>query len=292
MRSLTAPSLTRERVRRFSAGVVGVVAFEWIVGNISTSSDIPTNIDQQTAHSLMSNGFVAQSQLTGTNTSADSANYFYFTGRNEDSGTRIEYLQESQTGVQNPVIQYAINSATAPGGAVANAFVFPITSLNTEPSIVWNVAGHSGYASGGNVAATLEGAESATPFVFSDGSQAFGNSGASYFISSLGVTDAEGAVGLGAHRLSYGGVPFSISAIQNGQYAAWSYEHAYRLTGLAAGKQTIVNGIADEIFNTDADIKNSNGKHQTADGGVSAGVLIGSMNVSRSTAEGGPITHN
>ena len=278
-----------------AVNTVGVLGFEWVVGNIQTSTDIPSNIDQQTAHSLITNGFVAQSQLTGTNTTADSINYFYFTGRNEDSGTRIEYLSESQNGLAGsaPVIQFAINSTTAAVAPVTNAFEWPGSAgaLNTEPNITWNTTGHSGYATGGNVASVLEGAESNTPFTFTDGNQAFGNSGASYFISSLGVTDASTAIGAGAHALTYNGVPFSIAAIQNGQYTAWSYEHAYHLSGLATAKANIVNGIADKIFTTDADIQSA-GTHQTAAGGISAGILYSSMNVSRSLTEGGIITHN
>jgi len=272
------------------AGLVGVVPFQWVAGNIASAGDIPTNMSQQNARSLISSGFLAESQFTGTNTAADIANYFYLTGRNEDSGTRIGAYMEGQFGVTAAPQQFSV---TITGTTVTNAFLVAANSaLNTEPAISWAPAGHSGYASGGNVATALDGLETVTPYSFSDGSQALGNTGASYFIGYLGVTDAATAVAGGAHALTYAGVPFTVANVQNGSYTFWTYEHVYRLSTLSGTALSAANAIADNVFLTDADIK-SNGKHQVTDGGTSAGILYdANFNVSRTLTEGGAIIHN
>ena len=233
------------------AGVVAVVPFEWVLGKITAAGyTAPTNISQQNARQLIQAGFLKQAQFTGGNTAADTANYFYLTGRNEDSGTRIGAFTESQFGVVLPPNQYSVgnDSSTLSGSAL-----FPANSqLSTEPSISWPTAGHSGYASGGNVSAALKIANDGTSVTFTNGKPA-GNTGSSFFLGYLGVTDAAGAIGAGATALSYNGVPYSATAVQNGSYSFWTYEHAYHLSSLSGTQRTVVNAIADNLFYSDAD---------------------------------------
>jgi hypothetical protein len=253
----------------FSAGHIGVVPFEWVAGNISddaTDRAKITNMSQQTADGLITSGAIAQSQLTGTNNTTDQNNYFSLIGRNEDSGTRIGALSESQFGVTGSPVQSFFDGT--------NSGTYPIEPLNTEPALIWNVAGHSGYATGGNVATALNLAET----------------GGNYFIGYLGVTDA--AKVTSGVPLTYGGVAFTVSNIENGYYTFWTYEHAYHLSTLANPQLAAANAIADGVYKTDADITSA-GAHgeATTPAITSAGILINNMNVSRGTTEGGPISH-
>jgi len=267
-------------------GTVGVVTFEWVLGNINSSGlsaigTTITNITQEGVKGLISNGYVAQSFLTGTNNAADSANYFYLTGRNEDSGTRVNAFLEGQLPVTVNPKQYSVTGTTLA--------LFPANSaLNTEPLLSWPTIGHSGYSSGGNVATALSGATNGT-WTFTNG-KATNNSGSAFVIGYLGATDAVTAITAGATALTYDGVPYSVAAIQNGQYPFWGYEHLYRLSGEAAALGTIIDGIADKIHDTDADVA-SNGKHSVLSGDVASGILYdANFNVYKTT-EGQPASH-
>jgi hypothetical protein len=266
------------------SGFVGIVPFEWLVGNGSPTSF--TSISQQTARGLITNGFVPQSYLTGGSASADTANYFYLVGRNEDSGTRIGAFSESQFGLSANPKQYSINGVA---GSTSTG-LFPVTALNTEANIEWGSAGHSGYSSGGNVATALDVAGGSLTFA---NGQAPENSGSSYVLGYVGITDAATAVAGGARALSYDGVPFSVAAVQNGQYTFWTYEHSYHLSSLAGTKLTVANTIADNIYLSDADVA-SNGTHSTTSGATAAGILDNNNSpvlVYRPFTEGQPLSN-
>jgi hypothetical protein len=101
-----------------------------------------------------------------------------------------------------------------------------------------------------------------------------------------GLPDSVTAVNQGATALSYNGVPYSYSAVESGQYSLWGYEHLYYTSAFkaAAGDPlTFANGLADEIFSTDADIDvNGTGDHvDQGQAGTAAGVLYGDMTVKR-----------
>ncbi|MCE0521638.1 MAG: hypothetical protein LV480_01860 [Methylacidiphilales bacterium] len=274
------------------AKLVGVVPFEWLVGNYSSLTDAPTNISQSTAKSLLTSGLVSQSQLTGH--SADAANYFYLTGRNEDSGSRIIPLMEAQFGVINAPYQYQL---TATSGTLSSAAGWAAsTTLYTQPGITWGIQGHSGYNTGGNVASALDYIETNSNSIITDGTAPGTNTGGQYFIGYVGLTDATNAIAGGAHALTYNGVSYSVAAVQNGQYTLWGYEHAYRLSGSTAA-DGVADSIADTIYTLTADI-DSKGLHSEDPGLIgtdvtAAGLLYDSrFNVSRTLTEGGPITHN
>jgi hypothetical protein len=173
--------------------------------------------------------------------------------------------------------------------------------LNTEPSISWANAGHSGYIAGGDVKSVLQ---ATNPVVHTSLTYTVANTGLAdasigniWFIGYLGIADA--GVGGNAVTLSYNGVPYSVAAVANGAYTLWGYEHFYYLTGTGAGnlsgtKKTVADKLADKIYLTDADVSNANTGtiHGTAS---AAGILLQGGNgnpavtVVRS-AEGGPIS--
>jgi len=276
------------------AGFEGIVPFEWVLGNVQNSAvtSAISNISQQAARGLVSDGYVPQSYLTGTNNgTTDTANYFYLVGRNEDSGTRIGALSESQFGVTSSPVQFEVTatSSTAPVTALQE---YPVTPLNTELNIQWNTLGHSGYASGSNVSSALSSPENATPLAAFSG-ESDENSGASYLIGYVGATDAATAINGGGKALTYNGVPFSVAAVQNGQYTFWTYEHCYRLSAAGTAVAGLADGIADEVYNNDADVA-SNGTHSTTSGAVAGGILDNASSpvlVFRTLNEGGILSN-
>jgi hypothetical protein len=286
------------------AGTVAICPFEWVTGNITGGSSfsdgssftIPTNITQQAARQLLTAGYAPQALFTGLNTMADTQNFFFFTGRNEDSGTRILYLMEPQFGVTANPVQWAIGDGLT---TTTGTTLYPITPLNTEPAIVWNRVGHSGYVGGGNVSSALKIAENGS-VTFASGQQPSDATGNCYFISSLGLPDAATTIAGGGHAISYNGVAFSPAAVQNGAYTHWGFEHCYRLTAASTAVKTFVNNTADNIFASDCDIvyststgayhtEQSNGTYDSSKGQPVGVKFDGFCNVSRSTTEGGPV---
>jgi hypothetical protein len=268
---------------------VAIVTFQWVLG-IATSGSAPfTNITQQQARAMIAAGSQPQALFTGGTSSADVNNTVYLTGRNEDSGTRIGALSESQFGVTANPVQWQFGN----GSSTYTPFQkFPANSaLNTEPQISWSNAGHSGYASGGNVGFALKNPNNAP-------GQASGSN--TYYLGYLGVTDAASTIGTAATALNYNGVAYSPAAVQNGSYSFWTYEHAYRLsstTGTTTGN--FIDTVADLIYNNDADItySTSTGISHTYNSVTNAytlgapGLFTYTVNVNRSATEGLPVSY-
>jgi len=264
---------------------VGLVTFQWVLGNIGAGTVPFTNITSQQASALVTNGIEPLSFFTG-NTS-DSANFVIFIGRNEDSGTRILTFAESQSGgTSNPsafgqacsqfMIQqsgegagytngYPTSNATtiAAGTGVTGFKVWPKSwPLNTEPTLNWNTFGHSGYTGGGDVANVLKclNPVSTTGWSVANAPSNFvAGTSTVYIVSCLGCSDAATAVSGGAHALTYNGVGYSSANTSNiaaGQYTPWNFEHAYYLTSgsgsqVAIGSnQTAADALADQIYGT------------------------------------------
>jgi hypothetical protein len=255
---------------------------------------------QEAARALFQTGEVSQSFFTGGSTTADFANYIYLTGRNEDSGTRIGALAESQFGVTGNPVQFQIGDGSTVYTPIQK---FPANStLNTEPQISWAPAGHSGYAGGSNVAFALEYVDPGTSLTFASGKNS-NNSGASYFVGYLGITDALSAISghtTNATALSYNGIPFSYTGVENGSYTFWTREHCYRLTAHNGDTYgNTIDAIADLLYavDTDATYSGSTGvvTHNYNNGAYTATAscpgLFDALNVNRSTTEGLPVTN-
>jgi hypothetical protein len=277
-------------------GDVAIVPFVWCLGASSPAYTAVTNMTQQEARALLSVGSVSQSLFTGGSTAADTNNYIYLTGRNEDSGTRIGALSESEFGVTGNPIQFQIGDGSTVYTPIQK---FPANSaLNTEPQISWANAGHSGYASGGNVAFALDYVDPGTSLTFASGKNS-GNTGASYFTGYLGITDAKTAITGGAAQLTYNGVPFSYTAVENGSYTFWTHEHCYRLSAHNGDTYgNTIDAIADLIYACDADITYSTSTgvtHNYNNGSYTSGIscpgLFDALNVNRSETEGLPVTN-
>ncbi len=284
---------------------VGVIPFEWVVGNQSAPTDLTptpptgsaiTNITPLLAQAILSGG-APLSQFTGI--PGDVAVPVYAVGRDADSGTRISCLAETGVGVFGSVqhIQIATtggNAGTA-GSKISGFFLWPASTLL---GVAYPI-GNGGYSSGGGVATALAtpGSTTAdtTTGIPADQQVLFG---AGQLVGYLGRSDARTAtatnviVNNNAHRLTFNGVKFwndpiaangtpaayNDNLIQEGIYQGWEYEWlSYRSTfgTTNANGKTFTDLVATRISTVD---------------GVGSGILLTTMNVAKAV-EGGVITH-
>ncbi len=235
--------------------VVGVVPFRWVRGNASgapSGFSAITNITTLQAINLL-NGGLPLSQFSGA--SDDSATAVYVLGRDEDSGTRLVSFAEPGFGPQSTPLQYTTVLGTG-------TFASTITALNPFPTnTVLGInypVGHSGYSSGGTLAAEVN--RAVDPAI------------ASYVIGYLGRGDALNVTN--GVQLTYNGVADSDANIRQGTYTFWSYEHLMYKSSLSGTKKTAADNLAAQIHDTDA---------------AAVGVVISTMAVGR-TVEGGAVT--
>jgi hypothetical protein len=252
---------------------VAAVVFEWVLGVQSDGNPAPfTNVTQQQAAALVKNGFLPLNVFTG-NTS-DVINFVMFTGRNEDSGTRIGCYAEAQTGFGQPAVQYMIKQTNFPYPP-NNAYAFssstalsvdtsidgfqawPKTSgsnswsLITDPTLDWKTIGHSGYYGGGDVATILRTPNpvATTGWTVSNPPPGFTvGTSKCYIISGMGVSDGNKVTSgntVNGTAMTYNGVPFSTANVIAGNYSYYTFEHEYYLIGTPVGSQNVV-GVGTE----------------------------------------------
>src|SRR5450432_139296 len=213
---------------------VGVVQFQFVASNSAPAG--LTNITSQNARDLFSTGKMALSLFTGS--AGDEGFSISATGRDIDSGTRLTTLAETGLGALAVVKQFqpfkgGVLATTCCGAldpppyspfpaGVINGITFPL--------------GDGGYSSGGSLALGV----------------ANTTSGNTCFVTYLGLSDAATAIADGAHALNYNGIPYSITAVQEGQYTFWGYEHLYYRDSTPATVKTVADKLALQIFNTDA----------------------------------------
>lgn len=180
---------------------VAVITFEWVRNNgVWTGSNITDDEIQQALGSYCPIGVV-----TGL-TNADTSSYVYVSGRDNSSGTRVNAFGNSGFGIFNIPSQIELdgsgNMVQAPDG---------------------NYAEDWGFSSGGNLAKSLGGSTVASV------DQVNGGTGFSV-IAYLGYNDAQTALGTpyNCTLLTYDGVPFSVQAIQEGNYTFWGNEYIYK----------------------------------------------------------------
>ena len=245
----------------YTAGIVGVIPFEWVSG-AGNPANI-TNITSQLGRAALANAATLY-QVTGT--VADQATSICVFGRDSDSGTRLETFAETGYGILVPPTQF---DAIVSGGTITTLESWP--AQTTDGTAYPN--GHEGYFSGGNLAAALNtpGAQTATNTL---------NFSPTDMIGYLGISDAASVTpptsGANCTVCSYNGVPYSMQNVIQGLYTFWGYEHVYYRSGYAGNGQTFMNSLAAALHNTFASTTVS-------------GILVTSMQVGR-VVEGGVVT--
>jgi hypothetical protein len=208
------------------------------------------------------------------------------------------------------------NGQVEDGGTGTTVYDFGLwpsdAPLNTQVYLNWGTTGHSGQIGGGDVAKVLS---STNPVAGLTGTSLDGGnllpdgytSGSSlaYFVGYLGIADATGVPGITAQlsgsavqsgsgtMLSYNGVPYSATNVLNGTYSFWSYEHMYYASAgpnatTDSNKLKIINDVANELFNRDAQT-DSSGNTDTAfppTAPKNAGILASHSPAYKRSAEG------
>ena len=242
----------------YTAGVVAVVPFEWVVGNYAPGTPPAglTNITDELAQCVLLS-IATLSQFTGNPGDAGTPVQVY--GLDAGSTGRPEALAECGFGVLKAPVQY---KATISGGTVTSIDPWPgqFTDGISYPE------GHEGYVSEGGVSTALN-----TPGMLT---------AADYpgvMLGYLGISDALNVTN--GTILTYDGVPCSNTAVQQGAYPVWSYEHIYYRSSYGTTSpngKTVADQIAAQIHNVAADTNVS-------------GILVGTMAVGRGD-EGSTIT--
>jgi hypothetical protein len=223
---------------------VGIIPFVWVKSAANTSDGTAysttwkgiTNISNLQGQQLLASNQVPASFLTGN--SADINVTLYVTGRDGDSGTRLDALAETGFGIFNTTDQYTFGLTTAADG---NSYDLAGETLNPNfddysYGLVLGVAptpNVGGYSSGGTLAKAM-----AAKNGYSD----LGG----YIIGYLGVADADTVLSpngkgdgsdttdpvlptgyVAGTQLTFNGVGESLAAINYGEYSFWTYEHFF-----------------------------------------------------------------
>jgi hypothetical protein len=268
---------------------VAAATFKWVLGNSAIApanwSAQGFNLTQQQGATLISSGVINLATITAN--SADATTAVVMVGRNEDSGSRIDYQAESlgggtlnnagafgaatsqfmlqqngvayPTGPSNTTGSYP-TIATVPGADGITGFklwprlqALPANTgwtVSTIPALTWKTIGHSGYNGGGDVKAILS---TQNPVTLS-GHFAGGFSGlpagtawTAVYFVSCLGSSDAGGV-TGGTILKYNGITYSDNAAEEGQYTLYTFEHCYVLPALAGTQLTIANGLADTLL--------------------------------------------
>ena len=245
--------------------VVGVVPFKWIANNGAPAG--LSNATPKLVQALLA-GPMRLSLWTGN--PSDSSQGVYAVGRNFDSGTRLTTYAESGFGINSSPQQYKVNVSA---GAVTSILLYPAeTVLGTDYG-----DGESGYASGSSVSTAVK---ATTTAGFTGGKP--GLTGG-YLVSYMGRKDAQGAITAGAKELTWSGFPDTDTAIEQGQYTFWGYEHLMYRSTLVGPQLTLAGRIATQLHDVDA-AAGSGGALQNW------GILLNNMAVGRQT-DGGNVSY-
>ncbi len=249
-----------------SSTQITLTTFSGVTAGTANASFVPaganpiSNMNPQIAQALFGNGSASLALFTGNHADESSSNAngtVYAIGRDPDSGTRVIEFAESGIGVSSTVVQY---QPTLSGSAVTSQIPWP---QETVDGIVFT-QGNGGYNSGSGLRTPLEATTS-------------GING--YYVGFLGISDANTVKGLGGQWLTWNGVPFSVTAVEEGQYTAWSYEHLMYQPTLASNKKTLAASFVTALQGYATD---------TAKG---TSISLSDMKVVR-LSDGGVITQN
>jgi hypothetical protein len=151
--------------------------------------------------------------------------YVYVSGRDNQSGTRVNQYGNTSFGIFSAPSQLQVNtdgSMKNQGGGV--------------------VLGDFGYSSGGTLATQL-GVDLGQATAVDISPNGTGVEKYSV-IAVLGVSDALAAEALGAVPITYNGVAYSTDAVKQGQWNSWGNEFLYRKNTVSSQALTVFNKLS------------------------------------------------
>ena len=158
----------------------------------------------------------------------------YLSGRDSNSGTRVNVFGETGWGIKHSPNQIALSAGAGN----------PATSTMVVPT--GNTAGHyytaEGQSSGGTLAKSLGDTSAATDPLN-------GNTTGFYVLSYLGLADNHTATTSPyfAQDLSFNGVAYSYNNVANGAYALWGNEYVLNRANATSGPLQVANAIAADL---------------------------------------------
>jgi len=201
---------------------VAVIPFKWVKESGSAAS-LTALTDSTIRQALAGNAKL--SLFTGNG--ADTTRVFV-SGRDDNSGTRVNTFGDCGFGIRSAPVQVTVNSS---GVITASG------SGSTSP------ATPGGYSSGGSLATqmgySLTNALSVDPV-------SLGGDGTSHFsvIAYVGMSDAASAVTAGGTEIStLNGVPFSIANIEQGTYNFWGNYYIFKRNSPTSQAGTVYNKL-------------------------------------------------
>jgi hypothetical protein len=219
---------------------LAIIPFSWVANEGTTGF---TNMTQQLARALYSNGTQPKKLFTGNPSALDANQQVLAIGRDNGSGTRITQLAETQYGVFNPVQQWKLVGTSS----ITSAQIWPI-----ESSVGAFAPGNGGYSSGSTIRTFMGLTSSSVNLIDADGIT-YETGIPVTLVAWLGITDSTTAVTNGAVRLSYEGVMYdgtNANLIYEGLYTGWGYLHMYAPSGLTTEEGIFRDNLATQLQDT------------------------------------------
>lgn len=239
-------------------------------------SDV-TNITLPQLNILTSAGWLPAGFISGKTNDNDFA--VYLVGRNLGSGTRMNFLGDSQYGAHKAVKQYSIG--------------YGIEETPHLDELVLTNEGDNGYESGGDVAKALGiwntnngtgSCQQADPFHGKAGWMAVGYVAPSDALSTGNGTSSSGfgnAIACPTNDwVLLDGVFSQNSTIENGQWWMWGHEHLYGRNGITGTADTVGNLLYSAVSYQVGPLGQNFGSNP---GGHDAGISYSYMNVSKAS---------
>jgi len=220
-----------------------------LVKEVGSASDLSNVTDAQFRVAITGGAKLAL--FTGN---AADTSFVYITGRDDNSGTRVNTFGTTGFGIFNVPSQVELNSSGQ------------MLDPNGDGSYVTS----EGYPSGGSVATQMGVNCSSTVDQINPGITGIS------VVGYLGISDANTALGLGATQVAYNGVLESPTTVIEGQYGIWGNEYCYERNG-ASGDATTVFGK----------LTGSNGITHNSDGSTTIDLTL--MHASRQGPTADPV---
>lgn len=218
----SSQAFSRNKTPTLTTGqTVAVITFTWVRNpGLWTGSNIT---DAMIRKALQ--GACKRAVFSGN--ASDTNDFVYVSGRDNQSGTRVNQYGESGFGIFSSPNQIEMDSSG--------------NMLDLDPpNGVY--AGDFGFSSGGTLAGTLGANTTAKPDLFN------GANGYSV-IAFLSRGDANTAIANGAIELTVNGVAQSSANVKEGTYNYWGNEYIYQKNGASSEAQSTYNRLVVSIPN-------------------------------------------
>jgi hypothetical protein len=189
---------------------VGVITFAWVRNpGLWTGSNLTDSMIRQALK-----GFCKRAVFSGN--AGDTADFVYVSGRDNQSGTRVNAFGNSGFGIFTLPKQIEMDSS----------------GNMQDLSGAGDYAGDYGFSSGGTLAGTMGAVTTNKSDLFNVGATGYS------VIAYLSRGDANTAIGKGAVELTYNGIAESAAAIKEGTYTFWGNEYIYQANGAGTEAQS------------------------------------------------------